>query len=219
MMDYTNVFVSFIGASAVLWAAIITTRQARHSSDIQKIQNDRQYNLQQEQVINDLTKIKESSSEGLSTDTLLKKVDSLFSLDSEISESISRFMSLATAASFGEKIDSVKEMAYLYTKCRMLIQTSYLVFEIDKIVEKNSKVDKYDGGAVIALDRIYNSYTECFAGLTSHRALKEIMDQEFDNPFDDRKRKTTTILSFTSFAGKNKLLALKSMEKNIKQKE
>ena len=215
-MDYTNVFVSLIGASAVLWAAIIT---ARNSSDIQKIQNDMQYNLQQKQVISDLTKIKESSSEGLNTDTILKKADSLFSLDSEISESISRFMSLATAASFGEKIDSVKEMAYLYTKCRMLIQTSYLVFEIDKIVEKNSKVDKYDGGAIIALDRIYNSYTECFAGVTSHRVLKAIMDQEFDNPFDDRKRKTTTILSFMSFAGKNKLLALKSMEKNIKQKE
>jgi len=215
-MDYTNVFVSLIGAGAVLWAAIIT---ARNSSDIQKIQNDMQYNLQQKQVISDLTKIKESSSEDLNTDTLLKKADSLFSLDSEISESISRFMSLATAASFGEKIDSVKEMAYLYTKCRMLIQTSYLVFEIDKIVEKNSKVDKYDGGAIIALDRIYNSYTECFAGVTSHRVLKAIMDQEFDNPFDDRKRKTTTILSFMSFAGKNKLLALKSMEKNIKQKE
>lgn len=211
-MDYANVVASSIGAGAVLWAAIIT-------AIIQKIHNDRQYNLQQEQIINDLKKIKESSSEDLKTDTLLRKIDSLFSLDSEISESISRFMSLATAASFGEKIDSVKEMSYLYTKCRLLIQTSYLVFEIDKIVEKSSKVDKYDGGAVAGLERIYSAYIECFTGVSSHHALKAIMDQEFDNPFDEKRRKTTAILSFTSFAGKNKLLALKLMEKNIKQKD
>lgn len=218
-MDYANVVASSIGAGAVLWAAVITARQARNSSDIQKIQSDRQYNLQQEQIINDLKKIKESSSEDLKTNTLLRKIDSLFALDSEISESISRFMSLATAASFGEKIDSVKEMAYLYTKCRLLIQTSYLVFEIDKIVEKSRKVDKYDGGAVAGLERIYNAYIECFTGASSHHALKAIMVQEFDNPFDEKRRKTTAILSFTSFAGKNKLLALKLMEKNIKQKD